>query len=268
MHGCSCWFSIEHTWPFTCCPTPEALTHARRTRACAHTCAHSHTTPLFPQARDEDGNRRLTGGDEFQAHLRGPASLVASVKDNGDGTYLVTYSARVAGVYRLDITTSGGEEHVADSPYPLRVRRAGERARWLGGGRHVWACIILWGACFHGAGHRRGIPVPCPRTRPSILLLKHVQSQGMSPGGAPCVRLNVPLLFIRRRYCLAVRQCGNAGLKVRAAGAQGWWDRSAGLRWWSLMSLATGGEGRGGRGGGRRGKGGAKNREADNLWHL
>lgn len=57
------------------------------------------------QARDEAGNRRLSGGDEFQVLLTGPsASLAATVTDKGDGTYSVAYTASVAGVYQLSIT--------------------------------------------------------------------------------------------------------------------------------------------------------------------
>ena len=106
------------------------------------------------EARDDNSCRRLSGGDEFQVALRwggrtlrhqhnvaslrathpagpdttscpcmharsGPASLAATVKDNGDGTYRASYTPTVAGVYELSILI-GAEEHVADSPYPLR----------------------------------------------------------------------------------------------------------------------------------------------------
>lgn len=57
-----------------------------------------------PQARDEAGQWRLTGGDEFQVQLRGPAALAATVVDRGDGSYGVTYTATAAGVYQLCIT--------------------------------------------------------------------------------------------------------------------------------------------------------------------
>lgn len=80
------------------------------------------------QARDEDGNRRLSGGEDFGALLRGPANVAASVVDKGDGTYALTYTATVAGVYQLEVTL-GGEEQVADSPYPLRVLPAAPCAR-------------------------------------------------------------------------------------------------------------------------------------------
>lgn len=101
-------------------------------------------------AKDEEGNRRLNGGDEFQVHLVlrqtfkssvdssstivkveecSPVSptlnvrptVVGTVKDNDDGSYSVEYVATVAGVYDLMVTTGSVAEPVADSPYPLRV---------------------------------------------------------------------------------------------------------------------------------------------------
>jgi hypothetical protein len=66
-----------------------------------------------------------------------PDAVTAAVKDNGDGTYSASYTATVAGVYELHITL-GVEEHVAQSPYPLRVLPAPpcvKRCRVEGGGR-------------------------------------------------------------------------------------------------------------------------------------
>jgi hypothetical protein len=103
------------------------------------------------------------------------AAVTADVKDNGDGTYAVSYTANLAGVYELHITmgepeclpacravdwdqpalvwafsvghhgcclthsetpacvlpvpAAGGDEHVAHSPYPLRVLPARPIAR-------------------------------------------------------------------------------------------------------------------------------------------
>lgn len=34
----------------------------------------------------------------------GPAAVTAEVKDNGDGTYAISYTAKAAGVYELHIT--------------------------------------------------------------------------------------------------------------------------------------------------------------------
>ncbi len=56
------------------------------------------------QARDDLGNRRLTGGDEFVVELRGPSSVYASVKDGGDGTYAAVLSTTVSGDHLVHIT--------------------------------------------------------------------------------------------------------------------------------------------------------------------
>lgn len=86
------------------------------------------------QARDSLGNKRLSGGDEFQVQLvlHGQCgnpelsnddivSVTGMVKDNADGTYEVTYQSRVSGVYELSILNEITQEHVSDSPYPVRV---------------------------------------------------------------------------------------------------------------------------------------------------
>ncbi|KAI7844470.1 hypothetical protein COHA_001973 [Chlorella ohadii] len=92
---------------------------------------------LLIEARDDGGCRRLCGGDEFQVALHGPSEVVGEVTDNEDGTYSVCYTATAAGVYELHITVAG-DEHVAQSPYPLRVlpaRPATKRCTVEGSGR-------------------------------------------------------------------------------------------------------------------------------------
>ena len=56
------------------------------------------------QARDDLGNKRLTGGDEFVAELRGPSTVYATVNDSGDGTYRVTLNTTAAGDHLLHLT--------------------------------------------------------------------------------------------------------------------------------------------------------------------
>ena len=56
------------------------------------------------QARDDLGNRRLTGGDEFVVELRGPSSAYASITDGGDGTYAAALSTNVAGDHLVHVT--------------------------------------------------------------------------------------------------------------------------------------------------------------------
>lgn len=86
------------------------------------------------QGRDAQGNKRLNGGDAFQVQLvlHGECgnpdipqdeivSVTGHVTDNDDGTYEVTYCSEISGVYELSVLTEIGQEHVADSPYPVRL---------------------------------------------------------------------------------------------------------------------------------------------------
>jgi hypothetical protein len=104
------------------------------------------------QARDDQGQRRLSGGDAFSVTIapcsagacsstaaRGasasapafssaaaPAAgplLPAHVEDLGDGTHLASYCITAAGRHQLHVTSPEGTP-VADSPYPLLVRGA------------------------------------------------------------------------------------------------------------------------------------------------
>ena len=58
------------------------------------------------QARDEDGNKRLCGGDDFVVEIRGgPVAVFGAVADREDGTYAVTYRVDRAGECLIHVTT-------------------------------------------------------------------------------------------------------------------------------------------------------------------
>lgn len=57
------------------------------------------------QARDDLGNKRLNGGDDFVAELRGPSTVYATVSDGSDGTYAAVLNTTAAGDHLLHITT-------------------------------------------------------------------------------------------------------------------------------------------------------------------
>lgn len=59
---------------------------------------------LLRQARDDLGNKRLTGGDEFVGELRGPSTVYATVGDGGDGTYAGTLNTTASGDHLLHVT--------------------------------------------------------------------------------------------------------------------------------------------------------------------
>jgi hypothetical protein len=99
------------------------------------------------QARDDQGQRRLSGGDVFEVTIvpvssnsggngsspglalvpseagSRAAGVAAQVEDVGDGTYAVRYRLALAGRHQLHILAPEGAP-VADSPYPLLVRPA------------------------------------------------------------------------------------------------------------------------------------------------
>jgi len=75
------------------------------------------------QAYDELRNKRLSGGDNFMAHLVGPAGVIthASLEDKEDGTYLVTYCCTAAGMHDLHVTigkTAGVAPQAPSGPPP------------------------------------------------------------------------------------------------------------------------------------------------------
>lgn len=73
----------------------------------------------------------------LQVLLTGPSALAASVADKGDGTYSVSYTATVAGVYELRITI-GGCTFVAGGPlYMCCILCA-----------HTCVSAAIWGAAF------------------------------------------------------------------------------------------------------------------------
>jgi hypothetical protein len=70
-------------------------------------------------ARDEDGNQRLTGGDQLAVAIRGTSNVRPRLVDNDDGTYTCTYRAWVSGIYNVMIWLNNVS--LGESPYTLHV---------------------------------------------------------------------------------------------------------------------------------------------------
>jgi filamin len=66
---------------------------------------------------DNDGNPREEGGDPFTVKIQGPAPCQADVKDNGDGTYSVTYEPDVPGNYTIKVDLEN--KPIKDSPFKV-----------------------------------------------------------------------------------------------------------------------------------------------------
>ena len=75
------------------------------------------------EARDELKNKRMNGGDDFYVRFENDATgevAFATVSDADDGTYAVKFITTAAGNYTCSVLI-GADEHVADSPYPVRI---------------------------------------------------------------------------------------------------------------------------------------------------
>jgi len=88
---------------------------------------HDGIPDTFPatftvQARDRDGNPIKEGGDPFKIVVKDPQGkpVPADIKDNGDGTYGVTYHPDVPGPHTVDVTLDA--QHIKDMPKTVNVR--------------------------------------------------------------------------------------------------------------------------------------------------
>jgi len=69
---------------------------------------------------DNDGKPRREGGDPFKVNIKGPKPVEANVKDNGDGTYLVSYAPDVPGDYTINVDLEGSP--IKDAPFRVRAK--------------------------------------------------------------------------------------------------------------------------------------------------
>jgi filamin len=77
------------------------------------------------ESRDRDGNKVPRGGDPYQVTVQGPSGPVpADIKDNGDGTYDVTYAPNEAGPHKIQIALRN--KPVAKSPYHVNVKEGAD----------------------------------------------------------------------------------------------------------------------------------------------
>lgn len=72
-------------------------------------------------AVDRDGNPRTDGGDPFEVVINGPQGPVKpDVKDNGDGTYDVTFDPSEPGPYDIAVNLEGNP--IKDSPWNVKCK--------------------------------------------------------------------------------------------------------------------------------------------------
>ena len=82
-------------------PNPDSLIEARA----------RETGVITVQAKDRFGNNRKIGGDNFMANFRSLDNenimYRGYVRDNEDGTYEISYSIPIAGLYQTEVTLDG-----------------------------------------------------------------------------------------------------------------------------------------------------------------
>jgi hypothetical protein len=77
------------------------------------------------QAKDRDGNNIPEGGDPFEVQVTGPSGPVpVDLKDNGDGTYDITYHPTVHGPHDIDVKLRG--KPVGGGPFKLDVKQGAD----------------------------------------------------------------------------------------------------------------------------------------------
>ncbi len=67
------------------------------------------------QARDQFGNKRFSGMDDFKVVISGTGRPDVDIRDTGTGVYVVTYVPTIGGDYYISVTHMGKE--VTDSPF-------------------------------------------------------------------------------------------------------------------------------------------------------
>jgi len=72
-------------------------------------------------ARDGDDQPKTEGGDPFVLKFDGPGEVQYDLKDNGDGTYSVTYHPLVSGPYDILITLE--DSPIKNAPYHVDVKQ-------------------------------------------------------------------------------------------------------------------------------------------------
>ncbi len=113
--------------------------------------------------RDRYGQRRLSGGDRVVARMQSRTGTIvnAQVTDNGDGTYLVSYTPELVGEHRLSVLVD--RKHVRSSPFVVNVRPRHKKHRGIfhcctfcssGGKKHVrCGCGGMMPGGYSGCGH-------------------------------------------------------------------------------------------------------------------
>ncbi|KAK9866675.1 hypothetical protein WJX84_002407 [Apatococcus fuscideae] len=126
-----------------------------------HQSVAGQTATFQIEARDEEDNRRLAGGDEFVVELDGPSHVHGSTTDNQNGTYEATYCVHAAGQYSLKLFT-GDQELAAGSPFSVQVAASFHRLQVMVNGKPLlgspWSIQVQEADVIAEAGVKADVP--------------------------------------------------------------------------------------------------------------
>lgn len=88
------------------------------------------TTYFTIESRDSQNKIRKNGGDKFQVLLHGPSLIQATIVDNYNGTYTVSYCPTVKGLYDVFVGVDGIQ--IIGSPFKIIISA---------GATHSYQCI-------------------------------------------------------------------------------------------------------------------------------
>jgi len=60
-------------------------------------------------------------GEKFESKIDEEGDIPVEIRDNGDGTYLVSYTAIIPGIYQTTVTVGHHRHHIKDSPKDIPV---------------------------------------------------------------------------------------------------------------------------------------------------
>jgi hypothetical protein len=84
-----------------------------------HVAQPGVTASFTVVARDAGGRKRRRGGDSVKVTIRGPSTPDCLVKDNGDGTYLITYIPDALGAHQIEVLVH--DCPIEGSPFEVSV---------------------------------------------------------------------------------------------------------------------------------------------------
>jgi hypothetical protein len=90
-------------------PAETSVAHCVVSGSGLHQALAGERSEILITCRDRFANARACGGDHLRLHTSGPGGVDSVIKDNGDGTYICSYTALISGRYSFSVHLSTAE---------------------------------------------------------------------------------------------------------------------------------------------------------------